>query len=87
MIAANSYSASLTREQFLFSETRIVAQLMDKGLDEAAIYEKIVSENLFQLPTEKSVRSLIRPCVRRLKHRHPDGTDCPPAVPLCHDAG
>ena len=40
MIAANSYSASLTREQFLFSETRIVAQLMDKGLDEAAIYEK-----------------------------------------------
>lgn len=40
MIAANSYSASLTREQFLSSETRIVAQLMDKGLDEAAIYEK-----------------------------------------------
>ncbi len=67
MIAANSYSASLTREQFLFSETRIVAQLMDKGLDEAAIYEKIVSENLFQLPTEKSVRSLTRPCIRRLK--------------------
>lgn len=67
MIAANSYSASLTREQFLFSETRIVAQLMDKGLDEAAIYEKIAAENLFQLPTEKSVRSLIRPCVRRLK--------------------
>ena len=30
MIAANSYSASLTREQFLFKETRIVAQLMDK---------------------------------------------------------
>ena len=67
MIAANSYSASLTREQFLFSETRIVAQLMDKGLDEAAIYEKIAAENLFQLPTEKSVRSLIRPCERRLK--------------------
>ena len=67
MIAANSYSASLTREQFLFKETRIVAQLMDSGLDEAAIYEKIKKENLFQLPTEKSVRSLIRPCVRRLK--------------------
>ena len=67
MIAANSYSASLTREQFLFKETRIVAQLMDSGLDEATIYEKIKKENLFQLPTEKSVRSLIRPCVRRLK--------------------
>ena len=67
MIAGNSYSASLTREQFLFRETRIVARLMDKGLDEAAIYEKIAAENLFQLPTEKSVRSLIRPCVRRLK--------------------
>ncbi len=67
MIAANSYSAGLTREQFLFKETRIVARLMDEGYEEAAIYEKIAKENLFQLPTEKSVRSLIRPCVRRLK--------------------
>lgn len=67
MTTAKSYSASLTREQFLFKETRIVARLMDEGLKEAAIYEKIARENLFQLPTEKSVRSLIRPCFRRLK--------------------
>ena len=67
MIAAQGYSAGLTREQFLFQETRIVAQLMEAGLEEDAIYEKIAKENLFQLPTEKSVRSLVRPCVRRLK--------------------
>lgn len=61
------YSAALTREQFLFRETRIVAQLMDDGLTDDAIYQKIMAENLFQLPTEKSMRSLIRPCVRRLR--------------------
>ncbi|WP_302296828.1 DUF1819 family protein [Mitsuokella multacida] len=61
------YSAALTREQFLFRETRIVAQLMDEGLTDDAIYQKIMAENLFQLPTEKSMRSLIRPCVRRLR--------------------
>ena len=67
MNPSQTYSASLTREQFLFKETRIVAELMVEGFDEAAIYKRIVLENLFQLPTEKSVRSLIRPCVRRLK--------------------
>ena len=67
MNPSQTYSASLTREQFLFKETRIVAELMVEGFDEVAIYKKIVLENLFQLPTEKSVRSLIRPCVRRLK--------------------
>ena len=61
------YSAALTREQFLFRETRIVAQLMDEGLTDDAIYQKIMAENLFQLPTEKSMRSLIRPCLRRLR--------------------
>ena len=67
MNPSQTYSASLTREQFLFKETRIVAELMVEGFGEAAIYKRIVLENLFQLPTEKSVRSLIRPCVRRLK--------------------
>lgn len=61
------YSAALTREQFLFRETRVVAQLMDDGLTDEAIYQKIMAENLFQLPTEKSTRSLIRPCLRRLR--------------------
>lgn len=51
----------------MFRETRIVAQLMDEGLTDDAIYQKIMAENLFQLPTEKSMRSLIRPCVRRLR--------------------
>ena len=61
------YSAALTREQFLFRETRIVAQLIEEGLTDEAIYQKIAAENLFQLPTEKSTRSRARPCVRRLR--------------------
>lgn len=64
---SQAYSASLTRDQFLFRETRIVAKLLDDGLDEEAIFQKVSAENLFQLPTEKSICRLLRPCIRRLK--------------------
>lgn len=61
------YSASLTREKFLFTETRIVARLIDAGRTDEEIYQQIAEENLFQLPTEKSMRSIARPCIRRLR--------------------
>jgi len=61
------YSASLTREKFLFAETRIVARLIDAGRTDEEIYQQIAEENLFQLPTEKSMRSIARPCIRRLR--------------------
>ena len=67
MVMQQAYSAALTREQFLFHETRIVAKLMDEGGDEEEIHQKVAEKNLFQFPTEKSVRSLLRPCIRRLK--------------------
>lgn len=66
MVSSN-YSASLTRDKFLFHEMRIVAQLMDAGLTDEEIHKKVAEENLFQLPTEKSVRRLVRPCIRRLR--------------------
>jgi DNA-binding Lrp family transcriptional regulator len=59
-------SASITREQFLFYEMRTTARLMQEGLSEEQVIEQIVQENLFQYPTEKSVRRMAKACVRRL---------------------
>ena len=59
-------SASITREQFLFYEMRLTAKLVQEGLKNKEIVDKIVSENLFQYPTEKSVRKIALTCLRRL---------------------
>lgn len=61
------YSAVITREQFLFYEMRTTAKLLIEGLDKESIAERIVSENLFQYPTEKSVRRMSLACIRRLE--------------------
>ena len=63
---ASPYSGVLTREQFLFYETRTVARLVCEGLDRGAVVEKIVDENLFQYPTEKSIRKMAFTCLHRL---------------------
>ena len=60
------YRGSLTREQFLFFETRIVANLILEGKSEAEIYETIIQDNLFQFPTEKNIRSIASGCYKRL---------------------
>lgn len=49
------YKASITREQFLFYEMRTTAKLLDEGLDDKEVVQRIIDENLFQYPTEKSV--------------------------------
>ena len=41
------YKASLTREHFLFYETRTVASLMLQGKSEIEIIEEVVRDNLF----------------------------------------
>ena len=64
--AASPYSAVLTREQFLFYETRTTAILVCEGLEDGEIVDRIVSENLFQYPTEKSVRKMAKTCINRL---------------------
>ncbi len=40
---------------------------MIEGLDDQAIVSKIVSENLFQYPTERTLRSMALVCVARLR--------------------
>ncbi len=60
------YCSSLTREPFLFYEMRTTAKLMNEGLSEEAIVEEIAEQNLFQYPTEKSIKRMAKACIRRL---------------------
>lgn len=66
------YNGALTREQFLFYEMRTTARLMSLGLSDAQIADKILEENLFQLPTERSLRQHVRTCIKRLKALNDD---------------
>lgn len=65
--AVSPYNAAITREQFLFYEMRITAKLLNEGLDKDHVVERIISENLFQYPTERSVRKMALACIRRLE--------------------
>ena len=60
-------SAQITREQFLFYEMRTTAKFMREGLNDDEIIDRIVDENLFQYPTERSIRQMAKACVNRLK--------------------
>lgn len=60
------YTASFTREQFLFHEMRTVAQLILEDKTDEEIIETVFEENLFQYPTEKSVKRMTKNCLKRL---------------------
>ena len=60
------YIASLTREPFLFYEMRLTAKLMAEENSDEAIVKKIVVQNLFQYPTEKSIARMAKACIKRL---------------------
>ena len=59
-------AGSITREQFLFYEMRTTARLMREGLSDEEILKRIVEENLFQYPTEKTIKQTAGACIRRL---------------------
>lgn len=65
--AASPYNAALTREQFLYYEMRTTAKLLHEGCNSEEVVERIISDNLFQYPTEKSVRRIALACLRRLR--------------------
>lgn len=60
-------SGQITREQFLFYEMRTTAQLLSSGLSEKEVEDRIVDENLFQYPTEKTIRQMAKTCLTRLR--------------------
>lgn len=59
-------SGQLTREQFLFYEMRTTARLLQEGLTDQKVVDQILLENLFQYPTEKTVKQTARACISRL---------------------
>ena len=61
------YNAALTREPFLYFEMRTTAKLMVEGLTDKQIVDQICEDNLFQYPTEKSIKKMAAACVKRLK--------------------
>ena len=65
--AASPYNAVITREQFLFYEVRTTAKLLNEGYNSEEVINLIISDNLFQYPTEKSVRNMALTCLRRLE--------------------
>lgn len=65
--AASPYNAAITREQFLFYEVRTTAKLLHEGCSSEEVVERIISDNLFQYPTEKSVRKTALACLRRIE--------------------
>lgn len=64
---ASPYNAAITREQFLFYEVRTTAKLVCEGLNNDEVVDRIVNDNLFQYPTEKSVKKMALACLRRLE--------------------
>lgn len=58
---------TITREQFLFHEMRIVARLLDDGMDEEKVKEEVVANNLFQYPTERMIKNIASVCLNRFK--------------------
>lgn len=64
---ASPYNAVLTREQFLFYETRTTAKLICDGLSNEQVIDHIIKENLFQYPTERMVKRMACTCLQRLE--------------------
>ena len=58
---------TITREQFLFHEMRIVAKLLNQGMTEQEVMDEIAQNNLFQYPTERMIRNLASVCLKRFK--------------------
>lgn len=61
------YIASLTREPFMYYEMKITAKLIDDGLEDQEIIDKVFEENLYQYPTNRSLKIRAKACIRRLR--------------------
>ncbi len=58
---------TITREQFLFHEMRIVAKLLIEGKTDYEIVQEIVENNLFQYPTERMIKNIAQVCLKRFR--------------------
>lgn len=62
----SEYNGDLTGKGFLFRETRIISGLICGGMSPGEAAEKAISDNLFQYPTERSLRKTANCCQRRI---------------------
>ena len=60
------YGGAITSEQFCFFETRTVARLICEGKGEKDVVDEVVSDNLFQYPTERKLASIAKACYKRM---------------------
>ena len=72
VVSQSPYRAFITREPFLFYEMRTTAKLLSEGMSDKQTLERISQENLFQYPTEKSVRRMASACIARLRFMNDD---------------
>ncbi len=56
---------TITREQFLFNEMRIVARLLNEGKSDNQIIQEVAINNLFQYPTERMIKNIAQVCLNR----------------------
>ena len=63
---------TITREQFLFYEMRIVAKLLDEGKTKDQVVQEIYENNLFQYPTEKMIKNITHVCLNRFESVNSD---------------
>lgn len=61
----NTPYRTITREQFLFHEMRIVAEMLFEEKTDSEIIDEVVTNNLFQYPTEKSLNNITKVCLAR----------------------
>lgn len=64
----NTPYRTITREQFLFHEMRIVARLIKEGKSDEQIIQEVAENNLFQYPTERMIKNIAQVCLNRFNN-------------------
>lgn len=64
----NTPYRTITREQFLFHEMRIVARLIKEGKSDEQIIQEVTDNNLFQYPTERMIKNITQVCLNRFNN-------------------
>ena len=72
----NTPYRTITREQFLFHEMKIVARLLKEEKTDEQIIQEVADDNLFQYPTEKMIKNITQVCLNRFnKINNPEFID------------
>ena len=66
-VNTSPYCGAITQEQFLFYEMRTTARLLVESGSDEDVVDRIIAENLYQYPSERSLRKVALGCIRRLR--------------------